>query len=201
MAVARLAQAEVASSTPEGTPRAVDLAHDALVLQVEHGLRAGMPDSLEALARHGQAIRPTLGDAQVLGAADAARSALGLPRTPEQDRRFVATLAELRTALGADAVGVALAEGARLTLDEAVGFARRARGSRGRPATGWASLTPTELEVTALVTEGLSNPEIAARLLMGRGTVKTHLAHIFGKLGVANRTELASLASTRPESP
>ena len=94
-----------------------------------------------------------------------------------------------------------MAEGALLTLDEAVSFARRARGSRGRPATGWASLTPTELEVAALVTEGLSNPEIAARLLMGRGTVKTHLAHIFAKLGVANRTELASLAGSRPKTP
>jgi DNA-binding CsgD family transcriptional regulator len=153
------------------------------------------------MARHGTANRPTLADAQVLGAADAARSALGLPRTPDQHRRFEATLADLRTTLGAEAVGAACAEGALLTLDEAVRFARRARGPRGRPASGWASLTPTELDVTALVSEGLSNPQIAARLLMGRGTVKTHLAHIFGKLEVANRTELASLASARPEAP
>jgi DNA-binding CsgD family transcriptional regulator len=179
----------------------VELAHDALVLQVDHGLRAGLPDTLEALARLGATIRPTADEARLLGAADAARSALGLPRTPDQHRRFVAALADLRTAIGADAVGPARAEGARLTLDEAVRFARRARGSRGRPTTGWTSLTPTELEVTALVTDGLSNPEIAARLLMGRGTVKTHLAHIFGKLGVANRTELASLAGARPEAP
>jgi predicted ATPase/DNA-binding CsgD family transcriptional regulator len=201
LAVARLAQAELAASTPEGAPRAVDLAHDALTLQVEHCLRAGLPDALEAAARHGTANRPTLADAQVLGAADAARSALGLPRAPDQDRRFEATLAGLRTTLGAEAVGAACAEGALLTLDEAVRFARRARGPRGRPASGWASLTPTELDVTALVSEGLSNPQIAARLLMGRGTVKTHLAHIFGKLEVANRTELASLASARPEAP
>jgi DNA-binding CsgD family transcriptional regulator len=201
LVVARLAQAELAASTPEGGPRAVDLAHDALALQLEHCLRAGLPAALEAIARHGTAIRPTLADAQMLGAADAARSALGLPRTPDQDRRFEATLADLRTMLGAQAVGAACAEGALLTLDEAVRFARRTRGPRGRPASGWASLTPTELDVTALVSEGLSNPQIAARLLMGRGTVKTHLAHIFGKLEVTNRTELASLASGRPEAP
>jgi DNA-binding CsgD family transcriptional regulator len=201
LVVARLAQADLAASTPEGAPRAVDLAHDALTLLVEHGLRGGLPAALEAIARHGAAIRPTVGDAQVLGAADVTRSALGLPRTPDQDRRFEAALADLRTALGADAVGAACAEGALLNLDEAVRFARRARGSRGRPASGWASLTPTELEVTALVSAGLSNPDIAARLLMGRGTVKTHLAHIFGKLEVANRTELASLASARREAP
>jgi DNA-binding NarL/FixJ family response regulator len=38
------------------------------------------------------------------------------------------------------------------------------------------------------------NPEIASRLSMGRGTVKTHLAHVYAKLQVANRTELARLA-------
>lgn len=197
LSVARLAQAELAAAAPDGAPRAVELVHDALALQAGHGLRAGLPDTLEALARHGSAIRPTPDDVRVLGAADAARSALGLPRPPSQDRLFTATLAGLRTTLGADAAATAWAEGARLSLDDAVGFARRARGSRGRPASGWASLTPTELEVVALVAEGCSNPEIAARLLMGRGTVKTHLAHVFSKLEVANRTELASLASAR----
>jgi DNA-binding NarL/FixJ family response regulator len=38
---------------------------------------------------------------------------------------------------------------------------------------------------------GLTNPQIAERLLMSRDTVKTHLSHIYTKLGVANRTELA----------
>ncbi|MBB5791144.1 helix-turn-helix transcriptional regulator [Jiangella mangrovi] len=197
LAVARLAQAELAVAGADGTPHAVELVHEALTLQVEHGLRAGLPDTLEALARHGSAIRPTPDDVRVLGAADAARSSLGLPRPPGRHRQFVTTLAGLRTALGADAVATAWDEGARLALDEAAGFVRRARGSRGRPASGWASLTPTELQVVALVADGCSNPEIAARLLMGRGTVKTHLAHIFGKLDVANRTELASLASAR----
>ncbi|TDC50292.1 LuxR family transcriptional regulator [Jiangella ureilytica] len=195
--VARLAQAELAAATTDGASQAVELAHDALTHQAGHGLRAGLPDALEALARHGSAIRSTPDDVRVLGAADAARSALGLPRPPGQQRLFVATLAGLRATLGADAADTAWREGAGLGLDEAVGFARRARGPRGRPASGWASLTPTELEVVALVAEGFSNPEIAARLLMGRGTVKTHLAHVFSKLEVANRTELASLASAR----
>jgi len=43
-----------------------------------------------------------------------------------------------------------------------------------------------------LVAEGLSNPEIGARLFMSRSTVKTHLSHVYAKLGVANRTELAA---------
>jgi DNA-binding NarL/FixJ family response regulator len=59
-------------------------------------------------------------------------------------------------------------------------------------------LTPTELDVAGLVSEGLSNPEVASRLYVSRSTVKAHLAHIYAKLGVANRTELATLASREP---
>jgi DNA-binding CsgD family transcriptional regulator len=85
---------------------------------------------------------------------------------------------------------------APLSLDEAVAYARRTRGARGRPSSGWASLTPTEEQVVALAVEGLSNPAIGERLFISRGTVKTHLAHVYAKLGVANRTELASLKKT-----
>jgi DNA-binding CsgD family transcriptional regulator len=48
-----------------------------------------------------------------------------------------------------------------------------------------------------LVSEGLSNPQVAERLLMGRETVKTHVAHVFRKLGVSNRTELAAKVAQR----
>ena len=61
------------------------------------------------------------------------------------------------------------------------------------------SLTPTEREVVKLLAEGLTNPQIAERLYIGRGTVKTHVAHIFAKLGVSTRAELASLATKRTE--
>ena len=44
-----------------------------------------------------------------------------------------------------------------------------------------------------LAVDGLTNPEIGARLFMSRSTVKTHLSHVYAKLGVANRTELAAL--------
>jgi DNA-binding CsgD family transcriptional regulator len=106
-------------------------------------------------------------------------------------------VARLRGALGHEAFSALWAEGANLSLDDAVAYARRSRGTRDRPSAGWASLTPTELDVVRLVAEGLTNPEIGSRLFISRATVKTHLSHVYAKLDVSNRTELAALASTR----
>lgn len=56
------------------------------------------------------------------------------------------------------------------------------------------SLTPTERRVVSLATEGLSNPEIAERMFIARGTVKVHFSHIYEKLDVKSRTQLAAKA-------
>jgi predicted ATPase/DNA-binding CsgD family transcriptional regulator len=193
LAEAYAAQAEVTAG-PDGPARAIDLHHEALTLRLDHRLRAGQVDSLEALARHRAAIEPGLDDVRVMHAAQSARAAMGLTRPPHRQRLYDATATGLRDALGGPAYDRAAAEGATLTLDEAVGYVRRARGRRGRPAVGWSSLTPTELQVVRLVAEGLTNPEISARLFMSRGTVKTHLSHVFAKLHTTNRTELAAAA-------
>jgi DNA-binding CsgD family transcriptional regulator len=78
-----------------------------------------------------------------------------------------------------------------------LGVRRGRRGPRRRPVTGWDSLTPTELSVAALVAEGLIYREIAERLFISRRTVETHVAHMFAKLGVKSRSELAALARAR----
>jgi NarL family two-component system response regulator LiaR len=55
-------------------------------------------------------------------------------------------------------------------------------------------LTERELQVLALMIEGLSNPEIAERLVVSRSTIKYHVSNVLSKLGVASRTEAVSLA-------
>ncbi len=74
---------------------------------------------------------------------------------------------------------------------------RRVRGAES-------DLTPRELEVLTEVALGLSNAEIGAKLFVGEATVKTHLLHIFAKLGVGDRTAAVTVAMSRgmlPMSP
>ncbi len=201
LAEAYAAQAGLAAADPDRLGRAVELHHAALTICVDHRLRAAQLDTLEALAQVGAALRPAADDVRLLHAAETARTDIGLPREAGQQRAYDRRTADLRRALGPTAYDRAADEGARLTLDQAVEYARRARGRRGRPAAGWSSLTPTELEVVRLVAQGLTNPQIGARLLMSRGTVKTHLTHIFTKLDTTNRAQLAAAAVDRDLPP
>jgi len=73
------------------------------------------------------------------------------------------------------------------------------------PSTGWAALTRAELEVTRLVGQGKTNREIADHLFVSPHTVNTHLRHIFAKVGVRSRVQLAGVtsevSSRNPTSP
>lgn len=79
--------------------------------------------------------------------------------------------------------------------DTALAPALAASLVRGMAERGSApSLSPREREVLALVADGLSNPEIAERLFLGEATVKSHLGHVFDKLGVRDRTRAVTRA-------
>ena len=146
--------------------------------------------TINALLHRRQAEVPA---ARLLGATAAARDAIGYRR---RDTPHPEELDALAGQLAAEHPG-AFADGRSLRIGDAIEYARRARGHRGRPSHGWLSLTPTEHRVTSLVAKGHTNEQVAERLLMSPTTVKTHLTHVFTKLGVANRTELAAAYANR----
>jgi len=71
------------------------------------------------------------------------------------------------------------------------------RDAGRRPSFGWDSLTGTESQVAALVAQGLTNRQVAREAFMSRHTVDSHLRHIFRKLGIGSRVQLARLVVER----
>jgi len=81
------------------------------------------------------------------------------------------------------------------------GIRRGPHAKHRRAQSGWDSLTATEIKIAAFVEEGLSNPEIAARLLLSRRTVATHVSHILKKLNVNSRIDIARESALRTIPP
>jgi DNA-binding NarL/FixJ family response regulator len=72
-------------------------------------------------------------------------------------------------------------------------FTRLGPARRARPAE-LDELTPRELDVLRLLARGMSNSEIAAALVLGDTTIKTHVTHVLGKLGLRDRVQAVVLA-------
>ncbi len=188
-AIGHLVMAECTMSSD--THSALDHAHQSLASATEFELWTAAVDALEAIGPLLIQNQRLLDGARLLGAAHAARDRTGYRHRFAHRNTYVATahLAAKST--------VGWAEGLTLSLSAAVELAQRMRGDRGRAAFGWESLTPTEIQVVELVTTGLTNPQIAERLFISRATVKTHLVHVYEKLGISNRSELAAQSAAR----
>ncbi|NMO00900.1 response regulator transcription factor [Gordonia sp. TBRC 11910] len=115
-------------------------------------------------------------DADILGAIEAGAAGYLLKDTPPAD-----LIAAIRAAAQGDSA-----------LSPAIATRLLSRVRRPDPDT----LTPREVDVLAQVADGLSNREIAKALFLSEMTVKSHLAHVYGKLGVRSRTAAVARART-----
>jgi predicted ATPase/DNA-binding NarL/FixJ family response regulator len=127
---------------------------------------------------------------RVAAAAAAIRARIGGEFPPFYRTRLDRVRAVAEAAPGEEAEA-AWAEGARLGVDEAIALAF----GEARPrAVSPAGLSARELEVAGLVAEGRTNKAIAARLQLSVRTVESHVRHALTKLGLDNRTQLATWA-------
>ena len=181
--------------------RAAAFHHQALGLQQEIGDTPGVVASLEALAGLALVDGSAETAACLFGAAAAARTAQGYPQSPLEVEVHTADLALLEERMDGEELAAAWGQGGALSLAEAVAYASRGGGQRPKPTSGWASLSPAECEVAALAEAGLTNREIAQRLLLSPETVKSHVSKAFAKLGVSTRQELAQAVRQRMREP
>lgn len=181
---------ELARGRPD---RALDLLVEIVLLSVarEHfthfaGIGAHVAVAQAALERHEDAAR-TLG---VVAGRIEARGATLWP-----DWQVMADQAEAasRNDLGDAGFEESRAAGRELSWSDWGAWLSRGRGARdtGRPIGGWAALTPTEVEVARHAAGGLSTAEVAEVMFVSPNTAKTHLKHIYSKLDVHSRVELA----------
>jgi predicted ATPase/class 3 adenylate cyclase/DNA-binding CsgD family transcriptional regulator len=169
-------------------------ARDALIVAAEtHGYMT-VPDAFECLAHVAADAGNHREAARLLGVADAARQQNGVARFKIFESDHEGRLAAIRDQLGESDFRTAWDEGASLSIEEAIAYVRRGRGERKRASSGWASLTRAELDVVRLVSEGLDNKSIAARLFVSPRTVQAHLTHIYTKLALTSRVQLAQEA-------
>jgi predicted ATPase/class 3 adenylate cyclase/DNA-binding CsgD family transcriptional regulator len=170
---------------------------DALACGASVGAHQGLADTFDVLAglvgdsgNHREAAR-------LFGAAEGIRQRTTETRLVIYQAAYERSLDALRSAMDRNDFDAAWAEGAALSTTEAIAYAQRGRGERKRPSSGWASLTPSELEVVRLVSEGLGNKDIAVRLFVSPRTVQSHLTRVYTKLGLSSRVQLAQEAARR----
>jgi predicted ATPase/class 3 adenylate cyclase/DNA-binding CsgD family transcriptional regulator len=180
----------------QGEPDQADRdAHDALAIATDLEAYQLVPDLLDCLgtlAVDGGSHREA---ARLFGAAHAIRRRMEAVRYKVWDAGYEVQAAAVRDALGDEDFEAAWTEGVALSTEEAIAYTQRGRGRRKRPTSGWASLTPTEVDVVRLVTAGLPNKDIATRLFISPRTVQTHLTHVYTKLGLTSRVQLVQEAA------
>ena len=200
LAVAGLGEHELAAGRLD---EATALFRETIVVERELGDRIGIAVGLDSLGR--VAIAEGRGEraAQLLGAAEGIWDSVGMSETGNLFALAPSRsdgLRQARKLVGTKRFRELFRQGSQLSLDQAVPFALEAEpdDARPRPAPAEPSpLTRRELEVADLVADGLSNPQIAARLVISVRTAQGHVENILRKLGFNSRSRIAAWVTER----
>jgi len=176
---------------------------EGLIVSREIGARREMEECFDGLAQLACAQGHYERAARLFGVAEALRAAIGLRRESLEQLLHDQSLATTRAALEAGAFGLQWAEGQAATLKQAIEYALatteaalpgdiRTEKSLIDPRVDL--LTTREREVVVLVARGLTNREIASKLVVTPRTAETHVQNILNKLGLTSRVQIATWA-------
>jgi len=191
-------------------PRAAELIQHSIQLRRELRDLTGLGWSLESLAWAESALQHHDRAATLLGAADRLWEIMGRPLATYQHLYpfHEACVQTANERLGSSRFEAAFERGAAFSVDDGIAYALGERPSTAAPSSKQDTvLTARELEIAELIAEGLSNREIATRLIISVRTAETHAQHILIKLGFRSRAQIASwvaqqhaIGQARPQS-
>jgi DNA-binding CsgD family transcriptional regulator len=168
----------------------------AIELDYKWDIALGLEELATVVAAQGEPVRA----AWLMSTAQALREAIGVPLPSLSQALHEFTLASVRTQLGEQAFDAAWVAGRTMTPEQAL----EAQGAVTLPMTAPAGpsslphtrkaspypngLTAREVEVLRLVAQGLTNEQVAERLVISSRTVDTHLTSIYSKIAVSSRS-------------